>query len=299
MSEVYRFPAVAFRPDEYVRAKTVEDVVSILKEHGDTARVIGAGITLHELSVMGMLSGVKKLVDIQQLGLDYIEVSAELTKLGASTPMFKLRDHEIFKREQALRAISDAADFVPLQVVNAATIAGEICAGLPILSLPTALMVVDAKIKCLSWEGDREVPLENFYVDYFLTDLKPEEFVTEVRIPKQPAKSASAFKYEKMSAADYPLGSIAIRITVNEHDECQDSRVATGSLGRIPMRVKKVEESLNKTNLDNQSLARAANLLSKEIDPITDLRATGDYRRKLARSLFMDACEMAINRLKR
>lgn len=205
----------------------------------------------------------------------------------------------IFSNETALRAINDAADFVPLQVVNAATIAGQICAGLPMLSMPTALMALDATVKCVSSEGERVVPLDSFYVDYFLTDLKPEEFVTEVQIPKQPARSASAFKYEKMSAADYPLGSVAIRITPNERGECQDCRVATGSLGRIPMRAKKVEQSLMKSNLDNQSLSRAGSLLSNEIDPITDLRATADYRRKLARSLFMEASEIAISRLKR
>lgn len=101
MTEVYRFPAVAFRPDDYLTPKTVEDVVSILKEHGEEARIIGAGITLHELGVMGMLSGVKKLVDIQQLGLDYIESSGDLTKLGASTPIFKIRDHDLFKRDSS------------------------------------------------------------------------------------------------------------------------------------------------------------------------------------------------------
>jgi len=299
MSEVYRFPAVAFRPDEYLQAKSLDEVTSILKKYGEEARVVGAGITLHELGVMGMLSGVRKLVDIQQLGLDYVESQGDVIRVGASTPLRKIRDTDLFKRTSALRAISDASDFVPIQIVNTATIAGQICTGLPILSLPTALMVVDANVKCVSWEGERVVPLHGFYVDYFLTDLKPEEFVTEVQIPKQPERSASAFKYEKLSAADYPLGSVGIRVALDEQGKCQNCRVATGSLGRIPMRAMKVEESLTKSTLDNQTLARAADLLSKEIDPITDLRASADYRRKLARSLFKEAAEMAISRVKR
>lgn len=299
MSEIYRYPAVAFRPDEYLQAKTVDEVVSILKKSGEEARIVGAGITLHELGVMGMLSGVKKLVDIQQLGLDYIESSGDITKLGASTPLHKIRDHELFGRVPALRAINDASDFVPVQIVNAATIAGQICTGLPILSLPTALMAVDASVKCVSWEGERVVPLHSFYVDYFLTDLKPEEFVTEVQIPKQPGRSASAFKYEKLSAADYPMGSVAVRVGLDEQGKCLDCRVATGSLSRTPMRIKKVEESLIKSKLDNETLARAGDLLSKEIDPITDLRASADYRRKLAKVLFKEVAEMAISRVKR
>ncbi len=299
MSEIYRYPAVAFRPDEYLQAKTVDEVVSILKKFGEDVRIVGAGITLHELGVMGMLSGVKKLVDIQQLGLDYIESSGDITKLGASTPLHKIRDHELFGRVPALRAINDASDFVPVQIVNAATIAGQICTGLPILSLPTALMAVDASVKCVSWEGERVVPLHSFYVDYFLTDLKPEEFVTEVQIPKQPGRSASAFKYEKLSAADYPMASVAVRVGLDEQGKCMDCRVATGSLGRTPMRMKNVEESLIKSKLDNETLARAGDLLSKEIDPITDLRASADYRRKLAKVLFKEVAEMAISRVKR
>jgi carbon-monoxide dehydrogenase medium subunit len=299
MSEVYRFPAVALRPDEYLQAKSVEEVTSILKKYGEEARIVGAGITLHELGVMGMLSGVKKLVDIQQLGLDYVESSADVIRVGASTPVHKIRDHDLFKREPALRAIGDASDFVPIQIVNTATIAGQICTGLPILSLPTALLAVDASVKCVSSEGERLVPLNSFYVDYFLTDLKPEEFVTEVQIPKQPGRSASAFKYEKLSAADYPLGSVGTRLALDEQGKCQDCRVATGSLGRTPMRVKKVEESLLRSDLDSQTLAKAGEILSKEIDPISDLRASADYRRKLARALFKEAAEMAISRIKR
>lgn len=299
MGEIYRYPAVAFRPDEYVQAKTVDEVKSILKKSGEEVRIVGGGITLHELGVMGMLSGVKKLVDIQQLNLDYVEILGDATRIGASTPLHKIRDHEMFKREPALRAVNEASDFVPVQIVNAATIAGQICSGLPILCLPTALMAVDATVKCVSWEGERTVPLNVFYLDYFLTDLKPEEFVTEVQIPKQPGRSGSAFKYEKLSAADYPMGSVAVRVTLDEQGKCQDCRVATGSLGRTPMLMKKVGESLLKNKLDNQTIARAGDLLSKEIDPITDLRASADYRRNLARVLFKEAAEMAISRVKR
>jgi CO/xanthine dehydrogenase FAD-binding subunit len=71
MGEIYRFPSVAFRPDEYLRAKTTDEIVAFLKEHGEEARIVGGGVTLHELGAMGLLSRVTKLVDIQQLGLDY------------------------------------------------------------------------------------------------------------------------------------------------------------------------------------------------------------------------------------
>ena len=296
MREIYRFPSVAFRPDEYLRAKTTDEVVAFLKKHGEEARIVGGGVTLHELGAMGLLSRVTKLVDIQQLGLDYVKVESGTIRIGASTPIRHIVDNDLFKREAGLRAIAEAADFVPIQVVNVATIAGAVCTGLLILSLPPALLAADAKLKCLSSEGERILPLDDFYVDYFLTELKGDEFVTEVQIPRPGARVGSAFKYEKLLAVDYPIGSVAVRVSLDERGKCQECRVATGSLGRIPTRVKKVEEVLARTSVDEDTIEKASAVLSKEIEAVSDLRASADYRRRLAGLLFKEAARMAVSR---
>jgi len=297
MGEIYRKPAVGFRSEEYVRVQSVEEAFSYLKKYGEEARIIGGGITLHELGVMGSLSRVKKLIDIQQLKLDYINSEDRSIKIGASTPVYKIRDHEVF-RTVALRALAEASDFVPVQVVNNATIGGEICTGLPILSLPPALLALDSSVKCVSADGERIIPLDNFYVDYFLTELRSDELVKEISIPVPSAKTGSAFKYEKITAADYPMGSVAVRFSIDQRGKCTECRVSTGSLCRIPMRAKKTEKMLEGTDLNKQTLDKAANEISKEIDPISDLRASADYRRRLARVLFVETAEIALNRTK-
>jgi carbon-monoxide dehydrogenase medium subunit len=295
---MFKSPYVGFRPDEYIRAKTVDEVVRVLSKHGEEARIVGGGITLHELGAMGLLSRVKKLVDIQQLTLDYVKVQDGVIRIGASTPIRKIADHGSFTREAGLRAVGEAANFIPIQVANNATVAGALCSGLPILSLPPALMAVDANLKCVGSGGERVVPLDSFYADYFLTDLRSDEFVTEIQVSGPRIRDGSAFKYDKILEVDYPIGSVAVRVTLDKEGRCQECRVATGSLGRTPMRVKKVEERLLRNRLEDDLVDKAAEMLSKEIDPVSDLRASAEYRRRLAHVLFKEAVNSAVSRAK-
>jgi carbon-monoxide dehydrogenase medium subunit len=296
MGEIYRFPSVAFRPDEYVRAKTLDEVRAVLKKFGDEARIVGGGVTLHELGAMGLLSRVRKLVDIQQLALDYVKPEADIIRIGASATIRQIAHHELFRREPGLRAIHEAGDFLPVQVTNLATVAGAICTGLPILSLPPALLAVGGTVKCVGSEGEREVPLDKFYMDYFLTELRSDELVTEIRIPRPGARDGSAFRCEKILAVDYPIASVAVKVSLGDQGRCEACAVAIGSLGRVPMRVNKVEDKLQGTSVNEEAVETAALILSKEIEPVSDLRASAEYRRRIARLLLREAFNSALSR---
>ncbi len=285
MPRVYVKPYSEFRPDEYIRAKSKEEVVSLLKQYGEAARVVGAGITIHEMGVLGFLPQVKKLIDVRAVGLDYVTVSGQWIKVGGSTTMGNLAEHEIFRNQPIYQTVSEAVDSFPLQVANAATIAGNICSAVPIVSMPPVLMTLDAQVVLLGSSGERTLPVEGLYEDYLITKIKPDEFLTEVQIPLREGKGASVYVAEKTVAADYPTVSLSASVFMDDGGKVRDCRIAVGSVGRTARRLPEAEKVLRGAKMEAQSYARAGEAAAKEIDPSADLRASHEYRRVLTKYL--------------
>ncbi len=285
MPRVYVKPYSEFRPDEYIRAKSKEEVVALLKQHGEAARVVGAGITIHEMGVLGFLPQVKKLIDVRGVGLDYVTVSGQWIKVGGSTTVSNMADHEIFRNQPVYQAVSEAADSFPLQVANAATIAGNICSAVPIVSMPPVLMALGAQVLLLGSSGERTLPVEGLYEDYLITRMKPDEFLTEIQIPVHEGRGASSYVAEKTVAADYPTVSVSASVFLDDGGRVKDCRIAVGSVGRTARRLPEAEKALRGAKMEPPSYAKAGEAAAKEIDPSADLRASHEYRRVLTKYL--------------
>jgi len=285
MPRVYVKPYSEFRPDEYIRAKSREEVVSLLKQHGEAARVVGAGITIHEMGVLGFLPQVKKLIDVRGLGLDYVTVGGQWIKVGGSTTVANMADHEVFRNQPIYQTVSEAADSFPMQVANAATIAGNICSAVPIVSMPPVLMTLDAQVVLLGGSGERTLRVEDLYEDYLITKMRPDEFMTEVQIPIHEGIGASSYVAEKTVAADYPTVSLSASVFLDGSGGVKDCRIAVGSVGRTARRLPDAEKALRGAKMEPQSYAKAGDAAAKEIDPSADLRASHEYRRILTKFL--------------
>jgi carbon-monoxide dehydrogenase medium subunit len=288
MPLIYNQPYHEFRPEEYIYAKNKEEVVSILKQYGESAKVVGAGITIHEMAVLGFLPHVKKLIDLRNLGLDYVKMNQDEIKIGASAKLRDISMNDIFRSDTAFQAVTEAIDSIPLQVANAATLGGNLCSGVPILSMPPVLMIFDAQLVLTGSQGDRLVPIRSFYEDYLLTSLRPDEFLSEVRIPLEKSsvnKRVSTYLAEKTVAVDYPTLSISTYVSFGKDSKSEEIRIAIGSGGRVPLRLIDTEKALRGKKLDTGTVEKACGIASDEIDPSIDLRASPEYRRILVKYL--------------
>ena len=280
---------MSFRPDEYVIAQTVDEVTHLLGMHGQEAAIIAGATVFHELVAKDMVPQVKKLVDISRLTLSYINNQENGIRVGATTRLSELRDASLFSVQGTYAAVSEAANILPIQVVEVGTIGGNVSAGLPILNFPPVIMALDAELKTAGPHGERSIPADEFYLDYFLTALQPDEFLTEVWIPKFPEHTATVFKASKILSLDYPTISIAVRVTLDGNDRCSQVRIVFGSVGRIPVRARKAEKKLIGKSLEEKEIREVAELIPSEIDPISDLRAPAQYRKDMSRVLAEDA----------
>jgi carbon-monoxide dehydrogenase medium subunit len=285
-----------FKPDEYIKVRTVEEVTTLLQEHGEKAAIIAGGTELHQLAEGGMIPQVKKLIDIERLDLSYIESGEEGIRIGATTSLHNIMDYSLFQKEGAYTGLHEASKILPIQVLGLGTIGGNICSGLPILNFPSVVSMLDAELKTISSDGKGSIQAKDFFIDYFLTALQPNEFLTEIRIPRLPDRTGSVFLPFKLLAVDFPTASIAARVTLGEDETCEDVRMVFGSLGRIPFRAKRAEGKLKGKKLEDKTIGEAAKAVLKEIDPISDLRGSADYKKELSRVLTEQALVKAKKR---
>lgn len=280
---------MAFKPDEYICARRVEEVVQALTAYKDQAAILAGGTVFHELVAKGMVPQIKKLIDISRLPLSYISDRPDGLRIGATTRLAELRDASVLKDSGAYRAIAEAASILPVQVVEMGTVGGNICAGLPILNFPPVVLALDFEMKVTGPGGERSIPGGDFYLDYFLTGIQPEEFLVEVNVPKFPERSVSVFQAFKILSLDYPTISIAVRVTLGKNDACREVRIAFGSVGRVPLRASKAENRLMDRKLDERIIDQAIEAIPGDINPINDLRATAEYRKEISKVLARDA----------
>lgn len=288
-------------PEDYIKASTSNEVTALLRRHGEKARVIGGGTMLYEFESRGLLSGVTTLIDISKLGLDYVKEDSSGLRIGASTTFTDaLRSRQINSRP-AFGALADALSAIrPVQVRNMATLGGAISSGLPGLDLPPASVAVRAKIALAGSRGRRTLDVEDFFLGFLETALKRGEFLMEVRVPRPPAHTGSAFQKLETNSVDWAILSVATSVTL-KNDKVSNARIVFGGgvVGAVPMRATEAEEAVVDAAATEDVIGRAAEEASRSTEFADDERASADYRRQVARVLVRESLANSVERARR
>ncbi|MFQ5763012.1 MAG: FAD binding domain-containing protein [Candidatus Bathyarchaeia archaeon] len=284
-----------FRPQEYITPTALSEALSILQENGDRAKIVAGGTQVYETAMRGMIAQAEKIVDIEKLGLSYIKEDNGHVRIGAATTFTEILDSTLL--EKVCPLMVDAVNHIrPLQVRNAATVGGSICSGLPVFDIPTTLLALDARVKAVSSKGERSLDLGGFFLDYFLTELKPTELLTEIEIPKLSADTKTAFMKLERTYVDLPTVNTAVKLTL-EGGKCKVARIALGGVARVPIRAKKAEKRLEGKGLTDGSIGDAAEETAKEVKPIGSIHASAEYKREMCMVLVKRALTKAAGKV--
>ncbi len=299
------FLSLALRPKAYLRPQSEAELAEILQKYGDAGKIIAGGTGIYELANRGLFSEVEALIDIAGLGLSYVRREGDSLRIGAATTMTTLgRAHQ--KELKEYSAIIDALNAIqPLQVKNVATIGGAICSGLPFFDLPVALLSLGAEV-CIA-PNERKAKLSDFIQGYFSVDLQRGEFVKEIelRIEKS-KKTASAFQKFGITHDDWAMINCGVSISLEADKTVSSSTIFFGGgVPDKPRRATNVEQALLGLELGNfdeeASKARIKQLfeesLAKDLEPISDFRASSEYRLRLAKVLGQRTCIQALKRI--
>jgi carbon-monoxide dehydrogenase medium subunit len=179
------------------------------------------------------------------------------------------------------------------QVRHRGTIGGSISHGDAASDLPSTLLALEGEFEIKGSSGERTVAAADFFQDYLQTDLAPDEVLTEIRVPKLGPNTGWSYKKFNRRAQDWAVVGVAAVIEKSDGN-ISSARVGLTNMGSTPLRASATEGALS--GADTSSLAEAAQSADEGASPASDVAASSEYRRHLARVLTRRAVEEALGR---
>jgi CO/xanthine dehydrogenase FAD-binding subunit len=235
-----------------------------------------------------------QLVDLNRVGeLTYIEVDNGQLRIGAMTRQRALERSEVVARGWPL-LLEATRHIGHVQIRNRGTVGGSLVHAFPSAELPVVMIALDATLVLRSTKGERLVRAEEFFVDVMTTVLQPGELLVEVRLAPRDPGSGASFQEVSRRHGDFALMGVAAVITPDPKGKVGAARlVFTGS---VPARSRNAEESLIGKPPDLERFAKAARIAAIELEPESDVHASGEYRKEVAAVLGRRALEQAASR---
>lgn len=276
----------------YALPKTKGEALAILEEAGSRGRVV-AGCTNVLPDIRAKKTGASILVDISGLEeLKGITVTEDKVIIGSLTTICELlHSEEIATHGQVLwQACRQFAD--PL-VRNRATIGGNLANASPAADGVVPLLALEAVVTVESAAGTREVPVAEFFSGPGQSVLQPGELITSVSFPKASTMKSAFIKFGLRKAMAISLASIGLVLGM-QGGSIGQVRIALGALAPTPVRARQTESYLTGKEINPEVMARAMELVRTEVKPISDVRASREYRRHLSGVLLKRALESAL-----
>ena len=277
----------------YYSPTTIDEAVKLLFECGSGASILAGGTDLIPKMKQGLVrpSHVVNIKKIPEL-VGIIEDS-KCIRIGALTHIREIEQNQHVKDH--LKLLHDAvASLGSVQIRNMATLGGNLCNASPAADSAQALIALDAKAHINGPKRERVVDLENFFNGPGKTVLLKGEILTSVEVPKAKKNSISCFMKLGRTSLDLATVSIAVQANFNGMN-VEEIGVVLGAVAPTPLRVKKVEDYLIRHQLDSEQIESAADLVSRSIKPITDIRGSAEYRRKASKGLTLAALSSIAN----
>lgn len=278
---------------EYFEPRNIDEAVSLLVKYGEAARVIAGGTDL----VLRMQMGTRKpryLINIKAItGLDDIRCNGEI-RIGATTTLRDMATSAELQNQCPLLA-DVARQFASITVANMATLGGNLCNASPAADTAAPLMVLSARASISGPDGNREVLLTDFFTGPGSMVMKPDELLTEIRIPVPSPNDRWAYiKHGIRSVSDLAVASVAIVASI-EQDIFTNTRIALGAVAPTPLKANQVEDALKGKEATAENIDKAAQLIKEQCCPISDVRASAEYRTEIAYVLTRRALLSCLN----
>ena len=278
---------------DYVRASSVDEICRLLAEAGDEERkIIAGGQTLVPLMAMRM-ARPDMLIDINDVAeLAGIDDHGDYVSFGAGT------------RQRAIERSGIVSGRLPLvakavrnvghqQTRNRGTIGGSIVHGDPSAELPLAALALEATMVLRSTAGETEMALDGFFEAAMVTNIEPDQLLTEIRIPVwQDPRTGTGFHETASRQGDFAIVAAAAQVALADDGTIARAAVSVGGAAPSPVKLHALEAALVGKPADG--LDDVIALVDDEIEPDTDVHATADYRRRVTRKLVSRAIADAV-----
>jgi carbon-monoxide dehydrogenase medium subunit len=271
------------KPFEHFSPKTLSEVTRILEDYGAEGRALAGGTDLL-IRVKRKQWTPKAIVSLRHIpGLDEIDLNGDL-RLGALVTLNQLVYSPIVREHFPVLAYS-ASKMAGVQVRNLATAVGNLCNASPSADMAPPLIALNARAVVVSTQGERTVPLDEFFTGPGRSVLAHGEVVREILVPRLGNSTyASYLKLEHREAMDIAIAGVGV--SVRKHGAiCEDTRIVLGAVAPVPLRARQAESVLRGAELTEERIFKAASIAAGEASPIDDVRGSAWYRREVVQIL--------------
>jgi len=286
--------SVLMTSPKYFAPSSVKEAISLLSEYGKKAKIVSGGTDLliqmkHKELLPDYLISIEGISE-----LDYIKYDESSgLRIGVLTNIVNIADSPLIRSKFNLLAQAASMLGSP-SIRNQATLGGNLCNAAPSADTAPPLLVLGAKAKIIGVEGEKVVPLEDFFTGPGQTILGNNHLFTEIQISNLlPHNGGVYLKQTRSQGADLALVGVAV-LVVMEGKILRDVKIALGAVAPTPVRAKKAEEILKGNKLDDKLLEESSRAAVNEAKPIDDVRSSADYRRKLVAVLTKRAVIQAV-----
>jgi len=284
------------RPFSYFEPPNIKEAIRILAEQGSQARPLAGGTDLLVRMKRGEITPIA-LVNLKRIsGLAQIKKeSGKTISIGALTSISAIENSPLIRSSYPV--LAEAAGVLGSRSIrNLGTLGGNIGRASPASDMAPALIVLQARVVMEGLHGMREVEIEKFFVGPGSTILSPGNLITSFFLTERAPHSAAVYlKLGRREGFDCALAGVAVLITrLAKKNEAREARVALAAVAPVPLRAKKTEQVLLSGTLDEDRIKEAARVAAEESSPISDMRASGSYRREMVRVLTFRAVSKAL-----
>lgn len=263
---------------DYYAPETIDEACKLATEIGEGAMFMAGGTDLL-IKVKRNMLDPKAVIDIKNIKeLEEINFDEKngLT-IGATATLTSIENNTLIKEKYP--AIADAAHATAnVQVRNMGSVVGNLCNAAPSAENAPVLMAMGAQVTIVSQEGTKSIPLDEFFKGPGQTVLKQGEVITSVNVPIPPEGSGTSYQHisarGKVDISAVGVGAMLIM----DGDICKDARIFLGAVAPTPIMAVNAQNVLKGNNITEELLQTAGLEASKECKPITDMRATAEYR---------------------
>jgi aerobic carbon-monoxide dehydrogenase medium subunit len=281
---------------DYHAPTSLQETFDLLGSYGEDAHLMAGGTALILLMQQGLvqpghvvgLRGVTELQGIRRTPEGGLEIGAMATHRQAETSA------DVNAYCPALG--SNFSRVATIRIRNQGTVGGNLAHADPAQDPPPMLIALGAEAVAASKQGQRRIPLDELFVDFFEPSLKPGEILLSIDLPPLPAGTRVTYKkFLPRTQDDYATVSVAAALRLGADNVCEDVRVALGAAATTPVHAKGVENALRGQKLDADKIKEAAALVRDEVDPLDDLRGSAGYKREMARVWTQRALQELLN----
>ncbi|MFQ5684569.1 MAG: FAD binding domain-containing protein [Candidatus Binatia bacterium] len=264
---------------------SIKEASALLAQYGETANVYAGGTELL-LAMKESLVQSEWLINIKGIPeIDQVKLEDGVIRVGALATHRSLEENAIL--EKFLPAfVTMERNIANVRIREVGTLGGNLCFAEPHSDPAPLLMVLGAKLLLEKSNSQREVPVEQFFKDAFETSLEPAEILTEIRVPEPASFSSSC--YLKFGYLERPSVGVALFLRLGKDKKSvAEIKIAVGSAGPRPGRVREAEELIQGKTLDEASnlIGQAGEIAGRVSEAVSDLHGAADYKEHLVRVL--------------